>query len=388
MTALGTGGSTARSTITVELLSRANSVGGAFSNGANAFEAPISPVFHGVSAANQIYYSDVNGDGRADAIYFDTYRSNGLWIALSQGRTGFSAVTQWTQLQGPSRPTQLQWADVNADGRADLLYFDAGRTDRLLVGISNGVNGFSTPVSWLQHGPSSPDQMQFADVNGDGRADALYFDTSRSNAVWVSLSTGSGFTAPSKWLQHGPSTPAQIQYRDVTGDGKADALYFDTSRSNAVWVSLSTGSSFGAPANWLQHGPSLNSQLQYADVNADGRADALYFDTSRSNAVWVSLSTGSGFTAPSKWLQHGPSTPAQIQYRDVTGDGKADALYFETSQSNAVWASISTGAGFTAPAMWYQLGASTPDQAQYADIDGDHRADLLYFDSSLASITP
>jgi hypothetical protein len=50
--------------------------------------------------------------------------------------------------------------------------------------------------------------------------------------------------------------------------------------------------------------------------------------------------------------------------------------------------SLSTGSGFTAPANWHQLGASTPDQAQYADVDGDHKADLLYFDSSNSSITP
>src|SRR5204862_6695734 len=107
--------------------------------------------------------------------------------------------------------------------------------------------------------------------------------TFRSNAVWVSLSTGTSFTAPTKWLQHGASTPDQIQYADVNGDGRADALYFDTSRSNGVWVSLSTGSSFTAPIQWLGHGPSTPDQIQYADVNGDGRADALYFDTLRSN---------------------------------------------------------------------------------------------------------
>jgi N-acetylglucosamine kinase-like BadF-type ATPase len=117
--------------------------------------------------------------------------------------------------------------------------------------------------------------------------------------VWVSLSTGSGFTPPEMWLQHGPSTPDQIQYVDVNGDGKADALYFDTSRSNGVWVSLSTGSGFTPPEMWLQHGPSTPNQIQYVDVNGDGKADALYFDTSRSNGVWVSLSTGSSFTLPS-----------------------------------------------------------------------------------------
>jgi hypothetical protein len=53
---------------------------------------------------------------------------------------------------------------------------------------------------WLKHGESTPDQIQYADVNGDGKADALYFDT--SGGVWVSLSTGSGFRPPKMWLKH------------------------------------------------------------------------------------------------------------------------------------------------------------------------------------------
>jgi hypothetical protein len=117
----------------------------------------------------------------------------------------------------------------------------------------------------------------------------------------VSLSNGSGFMPPEMWLQHGPSTPDQIQYVDVNGDGKADALYFDTFRSNGVWVSLSNGSGFMPPEMWLQHGPSTPDQIQYVDVNGDGKADALYFDILRSRSVWVSISTGSGFTAPFPW---------------------------------------------------------------------------------------
>jgi hypothetical protein len=168
----------------------------------------------------------------------------------------------------------------------------------------------------------------------------------------VSLSTGTGFTVPAVWAQHGSSTPDQIQYADVNGDGKTDAIYFDTVRDNRVWVNLSTGSGFSGREVWLQHGPSAPDQIQYADVNGDGKADALYFDVLRSRGVWVSLSTGTGFTAAQLWLQHGDSTPDQIQYVDVNGDGKADALYFDSSRTKSVWLSLSTGTSFSGGLLW------------------------------------
>lgn len=156
----------------------------------------------------------------------------------------------------------------------------------------------SPPSEW-QHGRRYlTHEMKYADVSGDGILDALYFDTVNTRGVWVSLATAGGFAPAEMWLQHGPSTADQMQYADVDGDGKADALYFDTLRSRGVWVSLSTGSGFTAPQMWLQHGPSAPDQIQYFDIDGDGRADALYFDAGKSNCVLVSLSTGSGFTPP------------------------------------------------------------------------------------------
>lgn len=275
---------------------------------------------------------------------------------------------------------EMKYADVNGDGILDALYFDTANTGGVWVGLAAEA-GFAPAEMWLQHGESTPDQMQYADVDGDGKADALYFDTFRSRGVWVSLSTGSGFTAPRMWIQYGDSAPDQIQYLDVDGDGKADALYFDAGKSNCVLVSLSTGSAFGARQPWLCHGQSITDNMQYADVNGDGRVDALYFDTSRSGGIWVSLSTATAFTRPEMWLRHGSSTPDQIQYADVNGDGRADALYFDTSRSKGVWVSLSSGSGFSPAEMWLQLGDSTPDQIQFADVNGDGLADAIYFEA-------
>ena len=325
----------------------------------------------------QIQYADVNGDGKADVLNFDVSGGAGVWVSLSTGSD--STVPEiWLQ-HGPSTPDQIQYADVDGDDKADALYFDTFRSNGIWVSLSTGT-GFRAPDMWLQQGPSTPEQIQYADVNGDGKADALYFDTSQTGGVSVSLSSGAGFATPEMWAQYPPSTPDQIKYFDVNGDGKADALHFDT--GGALRVGISTGSGFTTPSIWLQHGPSTSEQLQYVDVNGDGKVDALYFDTLRSNGVWVSLSTGTSFLGAQLWLQHGPSTPDQIQYADVDGDGRADAVYFDTLRSRGVWVSRSTGTSFGAGELWLRHGDSTPDQIKYIDVNGDGKADASYFDTS------
>jgi hypothetical protein len=327
--------------------------------------------------ADHFQFADVTGDGRADYLAFDLWREAELWVGDSNG-SDFGTPQQWLQ-HGESTPDQIQYADVNGDGKADALYFDTLRSKGVWVSLSNG-NGFTPAEMWLQHGESTPDQIKYVDVNGDGKADAVYFDTLRSKGVWVSLSTGNGFTSPEMWLEYEESTTDQLRYADVNGDGKADALYFDAGRSNCVHVSLSIGNGFTSPQPWLCHGPSTTDQIQYADTNGDGKADVLYFDALRSRGLWVSLSNGSGFTPAQMWLQHGESTTDQLQYADVNGDGKADALYFDTLRSRGVWVSLSTGSGFIPAQMWLQHGESSPDQIQYVDVNGDGKADAIYFD--------
>ena len=94
-----------------------------------------------------------------------------------------------------------------------------------------------------------------ADVNGDGIADIVGF---ASSGVYVSLSTGPGFTRPSLWLKgYAVNVGGWSSFNkyprpvaDVNGDGKADVVGFGYA---GVYVSLSSGSGFSAPAMWFRN---------------------------------------------------------------------------------------------------------------------------------------
>src|SRR5262249_28810032 len=123
--------------------------------------------------------ADVNGDRRADIIGFG---DAGVYAARSTG-TGFTSLQLWTNFYGFSsrsggwrvdkHPRML--ADVNADGRADIVGFGNSGVD---VSLSTGTS-FTAPVQWVaDYGYSQGwrvDQhpRMLADVNGDRRADII-----------------------------------------------------------------------------------------------------------------------------------------------------------------------------------------------------------------------
>lgn len=257
-------------------------------------------------------------------------------------------------------------ADVDGDGKADaVLHYGVPYNGIWRVALSTGTS-FGQGAVWLEeHGTEAPVVLT-GDVNGDGRADAVAF----AGGTWsVALSTGTSFAAPSVWIEQHPTNAPEWWpdplLGDVNGDGKADAVYFDD--TTASWsVSLSTGDSFSTPVVWIEGFGGGSEEQLLADVDGDGDADAAAFSIQDDpNGSWddafsiwqVASSTGSGFAPPLQWYKGFGVDSYRRRLADVDGDGKADIVYYYLDIT-AWFVALSTGAGFGEAKLWMTgLGA-------------------------------
>jgi hypothetical protein len=301
-------------------------------------------------------------------------------------------------------------ADVNGDGRADIVGFGNGG---MLVALANGRGGFDPAFlavdnfglvagSW-----QSQDRFPRAavDVNGDRHADIVGFGNA---GVWVSFADGFGGFGPMQLLAQNfgyvaGSWLSQDRYPrvmgDVNGDGRADVIGFGNA---GVWVSLSNGAGFDPMRLALgQFGfivGGWDSQDRYprgvADFNGDGLADIYGFGNA---GMLVAMADGTGgFGAPYVavgnfgYVVGGWSSQDRYprMVADVNGDGRADVIGFGNA---GVWVSLNDGFGAFGPmrlalaSFGYQAGGwLSQDQfpRSVADINGDGRADVIGFGSS------
>ena len=320
----------------------------------------------------------------------------------------------WESQRG--NPRQL--ADVNGDGSADIIGFGYGGVS---VSLATGNGGFATSTVELGAFGSGPNAglwqdnnlntRQLADVNGDGRADIVGFGY---NGLVVSLATPGGHfagqTQERAAFGTGPTGGGWDSYdsyprilADVNGDHMADVVGFSYS---GVVVSLATGGghfatqtfelpTFGAGPN----GGGWSSNNEYprlvADVNGDGMADIVGFGYS---GVSVSLATGGGhFAAPSFVLSAFGAAPAAGGWTsnevfprhlaDMNGDGKIDIVGF---YSTGVFVARGNGDGtFQAPVADLQAFGSGPIGGGWTsndsfprllgDVNHDGAADIIGF---------
>lgn len=241
------------------------------------------------------YFADVNGDGMADLIKWDLTQESGRTIVyLATGGGNFSQ-TPVIHTAGTSQNinTTFYFADITGDGMADKIYwnptFDGGKT-RVYIAIGNGYFSKTVISNTEGYSQSKNTTFYFADVTGDGLADKIYWNpTYDGGRTRVYVATGKGYfssTVVSCDNGYSSSTETSYYFADVNGDNRADRIFWKpTANLGKLKVYFSNGSSatFDDPIFSLRGtSQSADTRFFFADIDGDGQADQIRWNYSET----------------------------------------------------------------------------------------------------------
>ncbi|MDK2971529.1 MAG: large repetitive protein [Candidatus Sumerlaeota bacterium] len=254
---------------------------------------------------------DFTGDGYADLVAVDP--QGDLYTARNTGQNSIETPVKtaadfvFNEYDGWS----LFAGDCNGDGRQDLVQITPV-DGAVYVAASNGL-GFDTPVLWgetgFQHRPNEEHWVSVGDVNADGKADLVYL--SPTGVLSVALASAATFDLPAVWADTGffrsyrgttidPQSATPAFLCDPNGDSRMDVGFLDN--NGVVWFAISNGASFSAPQNWgttsLVYAPYLGFgwHIFAGDINGDAMMDVVQF--SQFGDIRVALSTGNRIEDP------------------------------------------------------------------------------------------
>ena len=308
------------------------------------------------------------GNGLPDLVHVDG--SVLCWRNLGGGR--FAAPQQLADVPSGVRLADpgVQFADMDGDGRADLLTLDRQGYFPLMRG------GRWSPQRFVEY-PTAPsvelgeDDIRLVDLDGDGVVDALrtgtqfelYFNDAR--AGWDRVET-----VPRRPLAEFPDVSfddPRVKLADLDGDGLQDIVLVDERRID-YWPALGHGR--WGPRVTMRDTPRLDeasggfdpARVLLGDLDGDGVDDLVLVGPGRVT-VWINQ--GGARWGPATVLTGAPPLPAidAVRVTDVLASG-------------------------THGILWTSDPVTGPDHYQFLDLAGGTKPYLLSsVDNGLGAVT-
>jgi len=361
-------------------------------NGDGTFTAAASPIVlagssSGLSAEGFPVVGDWNNDGKLDVAFVSIGSPAVLTVYLGNGDGTFTEGNSYAVMYG------LQYvsaADLDGDGNLDLILGegnggsygpDYNSAGFMQVLMGRGDGSFAGAQVYLNGhlsigGNLGPQSFATADFHGKGFVDVLGVSGSG-----LEMLTGNGSGAFTTSTAISTSGVYAVTAADMNGDGKTDAVFVEYSSSgNEVAVALGNGDGTFQPATTtlLPATTGTGETLTVGDFNGDGKPDVI---VTEGAAVYLLPNQGNGqLGAPA--LIDTEANPVQgAAAADLRGNGKMDLVLAEStpilpSSAGAVNVLLGNGDGTFQPDVSYSVNYS-PLAIAIGDMNNDGKPDLV-----------
>ncbi|HXA45631.1 MAG TPA: VCBS repeat-containing protein, partial [Candidatus Angelobacter sp.] len=242
---------------------------------ANSTFTVLTNAGHGIFVSNATYnvgnaaepyavaIADVNGDGKLDVITANEV-SNTVTIFTNAG--GGVLVSNASYAVG-NDPAYLLVTDINGDGKPDII--TANAADGTLTILTNAGGTFhlaDTPLAVSS--TARPSTLAIADLNGDGKPDLIVGFLS-STGVEALTNAGGGIFVSNAVYPLGIGVTRSVVAADFNDDGKMDIA---SGHANSTVIFTNAGNGTLVQSQSIPQGAAL---IMAADVDGDGYTDLL-----------------------------------------------------------------------------------------------------------------
>jgi hypothetical protein len=331
--------------------------------------------------------ADFNNDGLVDLI---TFSNPDLYLWKNQG-DGSIGAPQKIDAGSISFTGSTIPGDFNGDGKKDLIgygfYSTATPQSYLLQG--NGDGTFAAPAvvpSTTADGPVLNSNTVTADLNADGRDDLVRTDL---NSLYARLSRGDGTFAPqvasALTSQYTANSTAPFVMADFNHDGKLDAvvsfqdIFLHRGKGDG---SFAAGELIAVPYD----GPNSYhavTRIKVGDFDGDDNPDLAIFFVNRFVGTDLAVYYGDGtgkFSTPLRLQYNNPLNYDSMTVSDLDGDGRSDLMLTSSDffvQNYAISVVHALDKRSFGPVTNYAIGRNTPFILLPTDFNRDGFNDLL-----------
>lgn len=338
---------------------------------------------------------DFNSDGRIDLAYFGTPAA--IVVLINKGGGQFEPPVIKNVGEAVRAATCLTAADVTGDNRADLILL---RENEIVITPQTAGGTLGDPVR-LGHAAQRPGLMRAGDFDGDGRTDLVVLSSSDDYPVHLRLATphtGTGSQAQSEvQVQLGPERRMKMDeiraigfadldgkpglewmlVNNATGRGQILRLESPDAKTGTTASQNDVAARFGVLFDYpLPPSGGVARTIDTGDLDGDGLPEVVVTDPDAARVLTYKRSS-----AESENLDRSIESPSLIEVKSLrigNLDGNPQAeVYMLSAKEKQIGRSVMRDGRLTFPAALPIVGGE-PIAMELADIDGDHKPELVY----------
>jgi hypothetical protein len=329
---------------------------------------------------------DFNRDGKPDIAVVDGQAEVAVFLATTAGHYPATGTIYPVH----DSPVQVRTADVNNDGKLDLVIAFGPPTPTISVLLGNGDGTFTSGPDLTTAHSVGTQGFDLGDFNHDGKIDMAVVECDSSNVcdMRAYLGTGTGAFTPGYKIQM-TGLARSISAQDMNGDGNLDLIL---SRTNSVLIfggdgtgRFPTFTKFTPPAHCTDPNVCTDTldSVVAADFNNDARLDFAVLqahgcnEACGDNTVYVYKNAGSYSFAVANHFPIGDTAGGLLLAADLNGDQNIDLLGY-LQYFRAPYVTLERGSGnFAFTVESNNLPISDPAQMIARDLNLDSRHDVV-----------
>jgi len=360
------------------------------------FDFPTTPA--AAEGLNDLCMCDFDGDGRNDVGAAKNLRSIEYYLNTSPapGTINFAK----NSISVPYRLLFIQCGDLNGDGKPEIIATDNEISSKIMIYQNNSTPGtpsFSA-IPIITIAPYTPTRIEVADLDLDGRSDLIFTASTSPAAVIILKNKGTGsaidFSAPTVITLPLPSTSGSpppsngLAVQDLDGDDYPEIIAAPlSSGANPVIFLIKNRSTPGALSMTDITNISLGTgtsmfNLRVGDLDGDSKPDIAYTVSgpAKSVAVMLNQCTSSALAfSGSSTISTSTAFPYGLDMGDMDGDGKLDIVvaYNDAKTIEILKNGSSTGS------VSFTSFLKTPTNSNnrhvaVGDVDNDGKPDIAF----------
>ncbi len=241
-------------------------------------------VLNSSTSRNTFAIGDVNDDGRNDLVVatgmttilseIDSFTLH-IFLQQADGSLAMPLKTKTFDSPGYGKtciPSGVHIGDVTGDGKTDIILGEAWCGIKIFERAADG--------SWPRPEPITTNNisnMQYIDMNGDGRKDVVGFNPNNSNMISIWYQQADGGLSAEMSTEVSAIYGTVIHLHDMNGDGLTDIVVaLGTSGDRQLGIMTQRNDhSFKQPVYYSGGSGSFYWETIISDLNNDGRPDII-----------------------------------------------------------------------------------------------------------------